>query len=483
MKSKKAKGEIEFPYEEQCGSVIVKIYRVANKKDKEGNKRQCFMVSYFMKGLRKQKMFTEFDGPKGAKKFARTTAEALDRGELDVLELRSSDRIAYVHAVNELRAVGVALELAAKEYAEAYRIMGGRASLVEAAREYVRRYPNGETQKLVKEAVEEMITTKEREGASEVYMKALRKPLREFAAVCNCRIGSVATSHIADFLRGLQVGSEQEGTRRPATARTKNNYRATLGAFLKFCRERNWVARDHDGVEFIPKFRDKGGDIEILNEWELTQFLTHARNEMIPFLAIGAFAGLRTAEIQRLDWSEVHYSDRFIEVKAGKSKTASRRIVPISANLAAWLKDFVQPTGRVVRFENMAKQIAWLVADVNKAFAAEAKKANKDPKDATKIKWKHNGLRHSFISYRVAEIQNANQVALEAGNSPAMIFQHYRELVRPTDAAKWFAITPESIGWKMRTETPPENIIPLITQPEQRLAAVQADAVDAAAEC
>jgi hypothetical protein len=36
-------------------------------------------------------------------------------------------------------------------------------------------------------------------------------------------------------------------------------------------------------------------------------------------------------------------------------------------------------------------------------------------------------------------------VALEAGNSPQIIFQHYRELVRPTDAEKWFAVTPANI--------------------------------------
>jgi hypothetical protein len=109
----------------------------------------------------------------------------------------------------------------------------------------------------------------------------------------------------------------------------------------------------------------------------------------------------------------------------------------------------------------MAKQIVWLVQDVNKAFAKAAKKAGQDPKEATIMKWKHNGLRHSFISYRVAEIQNTNQVSLEAGNSPAMIFQHYRELVRPAEAAKWFAITPESVGWKMRDEAPVDNIIEL----------------------
>jgi hypothetical protein len=56
--------------------------------------------------------------------------------------------------------------------------------------------------------------------------------------------------------------------------------------------------------------------------------------------------------------------------------------------------------------------------------------------------WKHNGLRHSFISYRVALVKNVNQVALEAGNSPQVIFSNYRELVTPQDAKAWFAITP-----------------------------------------
>jgi hypothetical protein len=55
---------------------------------------------------------------------------------------------------------------------------------------------------------------------------------------------------------------------------------------------------------------------------------------------------------------------------------------------------------------------------------------------------KDNALRHSFISYRVAALQNVAQVALEAGNSPGMIFAHYRELVTPDDAKKWFSIVP-----------------------------------------
>jgi hypothetical protein len=60
------------------------------------------------------------------------------------------------------------------------------------------------------------------------------------------------------------------------------------------------------------------------------------------------------------------------------------------------------------------------------------------------FRWKRNALRHSFCSYRLAEVKNAAQVSLEAGNSPQMIFQHYRELVTEQEAGAWFGITPEA---------------------------------------
>ncbi|MEI7728653.1 MAG: site-specific integrase [Verrucomicrobiota bacterium] len=164
------------------------------------------------------------------------------------------------------------------------------------------------------------------------------------------------------------------------------------------------------------------------------------------YLAIGAFAGLRSAEIERLDWAEVHLADRFIEVKAAKAKTASRRLVPISDNLAQWLAPYAQEAGRVAPADNIQSNIMRLVKETNEALKAAAQTAGKDPAMAKTVKWKQNALRHSFISYRVAEVQDVPKVALEAGNSPAIIFQHYRELVRPAEAKAWFSIAPGQDG-------------------------------------
>ncbi len=38
---------------------------------------------------------------------------------------------------------------------------------------------------------------------------------------------------------------------------------------------------------------------------ELSRLLKHATAELHPYLTIGAFAGLRRAELERLDWKEI----------------------------------------------------------------------------------------------------------------------------------------------------------------------------------
>ena len=57
----------------------------------------------------------------------------------------------------------------------------------------------------------------------------------------------------------------------------------------------------------------------------------------------------------------------------------------------------------------------------------------------------NNGLRHSFASYHAAQFQDAGMLALELGHrDQKLIFAHYRELVRPADARKYWNLRPET---------------------------------------
>ena len=421
MKSASAKVP-EWPKIIRNGSVILKIYRVENKG------RESFTLSYHAAGKRVLKMFASLDEAVAEGKAKATT---LANGELDALHLRAEDARVYVYCAQMAKSTGIPLDLLVKDAVEAVKIVDGKVSLLEMAKEFKRRKMHELPDKMLPVAVDEMIETRTKDGTGDAYVRVLKVYLNQLKESFNCQLRAVTTGQLADYLRNQDVSS-----------RSKNNARATIGAFFKFCKERGWLPRDHEGIELVPKFKEKPTDITIYSPWEITQFLNHSRPEMVPFLAIGAFAGLRSAEIERLDWSEVHLADKFIEIKAAKAKTASRRIVPITGNLAKWLKDHAKDEGRVVPFDNVNKQIGWLVEDTNLALKEAAEKDGKDPEKAKKLKWKKNALRHSFISYRVAETQDVAKVALEAGNSPQIIFQHYRELVQPKEAKAWFGIKP-----------------------------------------
>ena len=187
-------------------------------------------------------------------------------------------------------------------------------------------------------------------------------------------------------------------------------------------------------VESVAVAKEAEGTIDIFTPEEMARVLEQTEPALIPFMTIGAFAGLRHAEIARLDWSQVRLEDGFIEVKASNAKTASRRLVPISENLKQWLASHKQLQGKVCPYASMSKQLLWIAEAVHERWQKERPPGG--------FAWKHNALRHSFISYRVAQTQNVAQVALEAGNSPRMVFSNYRELVRPADAMRWFSIAP-----------------------------------------
>jgi hypothetical protein len=57
--------------------------------------------------------------------------------------------------------------------------------------------------------------------------------------------------------------------------------------------------------------------------------------------------------------------------------------------------------------------------------------------------WPNNGLRHSFASYHLAHLGDAARLALELGHTnQELLFRHYRELVTPDQAEKYWSIRP-----------------------------------------
>jgi integrase len=417
----------KFPVTVKRGHTTVKIYRTPS--------RGCdaYTVSYYLGDQRVRKTFADYGL---ATTEAETVANKLSTGEVNVLTLTSGDRLSYIRAIEALKPTGVPLEMAAIQFAEAHKILEG-GSVVEAARFSAKKNPVWLPKKGVPEVVTEMIEAKTTDGMSKYYTSDLKWRLGRFAEKFPGVISLVTSAEIGDFLRGLKGEPDENGKALPVTGRSRNNFRRAIGTLINFAVSRGYLVKGTVEIEDVAQAREDKGEIEIFRPEEMAAVLKIADERLIPFLAIGAFAGLRHAELQRLDWAEVRMDDGFIEVKANKAKTASRRLVPIQANLKRWLKPYRKASGHICDYVNTSNQIDKLAELVDQKL--------KEKDSTAAFTWKRNALRHSYISYRVAETQDVAKVSLEAGNSPQMIFQHYRELVRPEAAKAWFSIKPETL--------------------------------------
>ena len=151
---------------------------------------------------------------------------------------------------------------------------------------------------------------------------------------------------------------------------------------------------------------------------------------------------MRTAEIIRADWSDVNLQRGFVEVKAMNAKTRQRRLIPLCGAAIQWLLPFKKAVGRVSPYDTDNEFFHDIVEAVNAARQEAAKAKGED--ESKEFRWKRNALRHSFCSYRMALTSDAAKTALEAGNSPQMVFSHYHELVEPGQGEAWFNVAPAS---------------------------------------
>jgi len=272
---------------------------------------------------------------------------------------------------------------------------------------------------------DEVVEAKRRDGMSTAYLADLRKRFGHFCRDFGKRaVASISVEEIDNWLRAL-----------PLSPKSRSNYRANIGVMFSYAMRRRML--DFNPVLHTAKPKLPDIPPEIFTVDQLRSLLEAAERvaaDVLPMIAIGAFAGLRDAEIKRLDRNEVDLARGYIEIKAAKAKSARRRLVPIQPNLVAWLQPYSGKTGKVVP-------------------AGSRRKLHRVREAANLSDWPKNGLRHSFASYRLAAIHDAPRVASELGHtSPAMLYNVYRELVLPSEAERYWSILPAADA---------ANVIPL----------------------
>lgn len=283
-----------------------------------------------------------------------------------------------------------------------------------------KRHACGSIAKTVPVAVDEFIAAKKLDGLSEDWMRAYDATLKnQFAEDFKCNVADLRSPAIDDWLR------------KTVHLRTRNNKRGQLMTFLRWLQAREMVSPEIQWRLTRANIHREEPSILTPDQMRLMfefEQRSKSRREMpmVPYLAIGAFAGLRTKEIQRLDWSAIDFDRGLIHVGievVKRHRSAKPRIIPAQPNLLAWLQPYAKEDGPVVRQSNLSGALLKL-----------AKSA--------KVDWHKNQLRHSYTSYRVAVTQNEAQVATEIGDLVSTMKRHYKQAVDPEIGEKWFGIMP-----------------------------------------
>ena len=363
-------------------------------------------------------------------------------GNLDAAQLDAGDHRAYVAARDALRPYGIAVDLAAREYAAA-RALLGEVSLQDAARFFQRNAGSEIVEKTTADVILEFIGAKKAQELSASYLEQLGKDLPRFGRSLGPRIiGEIKAAEIECYLDTLG-----HTTRTPAGEKTfvgasgwrRNQVRNTIATLFIFARDRHYLsAEKQTEAERVVRRKTSSQTSPVYTPAQLRAYLAaiqaHAP-EWLPWLAIGAFTGMRTGAILRLDWQDVHWPQKVIEVTARNSKTGRRYLAPMPAALLAWLQPYRKAVGAVAPAHPDVAKITARLSII------------------TGQKWRKNALRASYISYRMATTGDPVAVANECNTSATEVLMHYRdvrtitgEFVTADLAAEWFALLPEQPG-------------------------------------
>jgi integrase len=299
-----------------------------------------------------------FSHEKEAQKFAREQAESLAAGQVQSPAITATEVSTFREAERRLGDTAP-IHVAAGEYASAVRRLGDAATLNLAVEFFLNNSIRSALQRSVSEVVEEFVAVKQSDGLSERYVEDVTWRRRGFAKDFKVNIEHVTTRNLDAWLRRLTTGLV-----------TRDNFHKHIVTLFNFARRQGYLLRDRETeARWLEKPKIRSKPIEIFSPQKLSELLAAAEGQVKLAIVIGAFTGIRSAELLRLKWENFNWGEEVIDIGCDQTKTASRRLVPILPALVEWIKPHAKSHGPVLNYS--------LPVCLAEAFATTATKATK----------------------------------------------------------------------------------------------------------
>jgi hypothetical protein len=264
-----------------------------------------------------------------------------------------------------------------------------------------------------------------RESRSDMHYKDLNRRLNRWLATIDPAndVATVEKSEIEGYLAGY-------------TGRNQLNHLRALSNFFRFSAKIGAIGNvPTTGIDI--SFRRSR--VAYLESKVFADLLCKAceqnESDILAWLVLGGFLGLRPFEAYHAYWSGVKWETSEFRVEAEWSKTRLSRVLPIQSSAMEWLRvayDLRKRAERILPNHNTYTHrfVAWRETNHDMAF----------------WRGKQDILRHSYGTHRMAILRNAHQVAEEMGNSVAIVRRHYDAVLEPSKAAAWWEIYPKGLA-------------------------------------
>lgn len=258
--------------------------------------------------------------------------------------------------------------------------------------------------------------TGSKKSRSSKYLRDLKYTLPRFPGLHGRTVSELQPQDIETEMVGM-------------TAAVRNAFMRNLRAAFNFGVKRGWLASN---PVLKLDFEDvKRSEVVTLSPGEAAALMSAAEseNDLLPYHALGLFAGIRPMELERLEWRHIDLAERHIEITSDVSKTGRRRIVDIEPNLHAWLTRYIENGGdtssQAAPVTNLRKRLRTIRTMAHLAA------------------WVQDVMRHSYASYWLAHNGDINRLTLQMGHeSTDMLWEHYNKASKRKEAAKYWQIMP-----------------------------------------
>lgn len=284
-------------------------------------------------------------------------------------------------------------------------------SLVEVVQFYLQHKP--QEQKTVQAAFDFMILEKKRLGRRAKTLAEAKGVLSAFVKSNSYRlVSSISESDVTKYIQLKKL-----------SAQSQNNRLRVFNVFFNFCIKHEWLS--DNPLKKLDPLQVDSGPVEYFAVKDAEKVLRTAvlpqYQDLLPYIVLMLFCGLRNSEALLLDWSKIVFDgDRVnINIDAHIAKKKSRRSIEVEENAARMLKKFRKENSVSIRARNFDKRMRRL-------------------KEESGVEWSTNILRHTFATYRISFLQSMERTSMEMGNSVDVLNEHYKGLATRSESREFF---------------------------------------------